>query len=67
MEIPTVQIPAGNRMGRDSAELRKRSRLHGTLYEPAFDEIECSCGEPFTPRRPAHTTCTACRREARRA
>lgn len=68
MEIPTIQIGAGNRMGRDSAEIRRRSRLHGTLYEPALDEVDCpGCGEMFTPKRHIHTHCLACRKEARNA
>lgn len=68
MEIPTIQVGAGSRSNRDSEEIRRASRLHGRMYEPAHDETDCpGCGAMFTPRRETHTHCLACRKEARSA
>jgi formylmethanofuran dehydrogenase subunit E len=69
MEIPTVQIGSRNRMGRDSEELRRRSRIHGRLPETVMDE-ECSkCGRTFVPaNQPAPDSkivCPNCRRRKR--
>ena len=68
IELSPLQLPAGNRMGASSDELRARSRVHGRLYEPAHAEIDCpGCGEMFRPALSAHTHCKACRKEARDA
>jgi uncharacterized OB-fold protein len=57
MEIPTVQIGSRNRMGRDSEELRRQSRIHGRLPETVMDE-ECNkCGRTFVPPSGAEWPC----------